>query len=590
MLRRTAFAGITGLCLLAACGDDDGGGLDEVGGGAGVGGARAGAPSGGRAGAPRGGSGGGEADAGDPGRGGSSPAEAGAPTEPDAGSPSTGTGGSGEAGGPTNMGGTFGTAGTAPTAGGTVEPGTVAGAGGAGGSDDGGSGEVGGAGGEGGTPEPEPVGLLAHFTFNEKSGMTAADQTGRFGPATLKSGATWTTGRAATGGVELAEDGAHVQLPNGLFAGVEKATIATWVNLTSYEPWSRIFDINGGSKGFMYLASDRGTAAGEGMRFSIYTGVAANESILTANTDLPIGAWKHVAVTVDGDTHSLFVDGILIGQATSKGRFPAEIEPSVNGWLGKSTITTDRYLKGKLDDFRVYDTVLTPDEIADLAWPDSDYSHYRFEETTEGEVVDYSDRALHGVIQNGAGFTEGHRGEAILLEGGAGNAANQHVSLPPGIIENCTDLTIALWAKIDAVTNFSRFLDIDGMTNGFIYFSPSIPVSGHPELRFNIYRPGFTPADQFVMAPYPAAATLTGVWHHFAVTLAGDTARLYFDGNQIGENVAMTFNPSDVDIAANAHAWIGRSMFQDPYLDAAIDDYRVSCRAFTADEIKQLAR
>jgi hypothetical protein len=297
-------------------------------------------------------------------------------------------------------------------------------------------------------------------------------------------------------------------------------------------------------------------------------------------------------VTVDGDIHSLYVDGTFVAQGPSKGRFPAEIEPSINGWLGKSTFPNDRYLKGKLDEFRVYDTVLTADEIADLAWPDSDYSHYRFEETTEGEVVDYSDRALHGTIRNGAGFTEGRRGDAILLEGGPAAGAHHHVALPPTILENCDDLTIALWAKIDTATNYSRFLEIDGKINGFLYFSPTIPgTAGTPELRFNIIRPGVAPQDdEFVSAPYPTGTVLTGTWHHFAVTLAGNTARLFFNGNQIAVKTDMTRNPSDIEIANNAHAWIGKTMFPDPHLDAALDDYRVSCRAFTADEIKQLAR
>jgi hypothetical protein len=37
--------------------------------------------------------------------------------------------------------------------------------------------------------------------------------------------------------------------------------------------------------------------------------------------------------------------------------------------------------------------------------------------------------------------------------------------------------------------------------------------------------------------------------------------------------------------------WIGRSHFvsSDPYLNASVDEFRVSCRTYTADEIKNLA-
>jgi len=46
------------------------------------------------------------------------------------------------------------------------------------------------------------------------------------------------------------------------------------------------------------------------------------------------------------------------------------------------------------------------------------------------------------------------------------------------------------------------------------------------------------------------------------------------------------------DFAATTDNYLGKSRFEatDSYLHAALDDLRIACRAFTADEIKSLAR
>jgi hypothetical protein len=45
------------------------------------------------------------------------------------------------------------------------------------------------------------------------------------------------------------------------------------------------------------------------------------------------------------------------------------------------------------------------------------------------------------------------------------------------------------------------------------------------------------------------------------------------------------------DFTATTENYLGKSRFvaTDPYLHAALDDLRISCRAFTADEIKNLS-
>jgi hypothetical protein len=79
-----------------------------------------------------------------------------------------------------------------------------------------------------------------------------------------------------------------------------------------------------------------------------------------------------------------------------------------------------------------------------------------------------------------------------------------------------------------------------------------------------------------------------GTWHHLAVTVNATAARVFVDGSGVG-NVDEPLTPAKLG-PTNEH-WLGKSRFSatDPYFKGAVDEVRISCRAFTPDEIKNLA-
>lgn len=240
------------------------------------------------------------------------------------------------------------------------------------------------------------------------------------------------------------------------------------------------------------------------------------------------------------------------------------------------------------------------DAAVDSGTPDASLpalaAHYAFDENMGTAAADTAGEFADGTLVGGAQWVTGFNGSgsAVDLAGGPGNEAHQHVTLPANILDGCDDITVALWMRLGAVPYNTRLLDIDGTVNGFLFFTPTQYVGGAPGLNFNIYHPpGEGPSDQGVVAAYPSGTVLIDTWHHVAFTLSAGTGRLYFDGVQIGSN-PMALKPSDLDYAAGAHAWIGKSMFNtgpspDPYLDGAIDDLRISCTAYTAEQIAALA-
>jgi hypothetical protein len=58
------------------------------------------------------------------------------------------------------------------------------------------------------------------------------------------------------------------------------------------------------------------------------------------------------------------------------------------------------------------------------------------------------------------------------------------------------------------------------------------------------------------------------------------------DGAQVGQNTAMTLNPSSLGSTTNNY--IGKSQYSDPNLNGAIDQFYIYNRALSAAEILAL--
>ncbi|RMF40153.1 MAG: LamG domain-containing protein, partial [Anaerolineae bacterium] len=75
-------------------------------------------------------------------------------------------------------------------------------------------------------------------------------------------------------------------------------------------------------------------------------------------------------------------------------------------------------------------------------------------------------------------------------------------------------------------------------------------------------------------------------WVHVAVTLSGNTARMYINGVEKASNANITANPSQI---AGANNWLGKSQYAwDPYFNGSMNDVRVFNRALSSAEIHSL--
>jgi hypothetical protein len=224
--------------------------------------------------------------------------------------------------------------------------------------------------GDGGTgcPATPAAGLLVHYTFDEGSGTKLVDCSPNHLDATILGTADWTSTAPRVGSHALFFDGATTcaELPISplLELASKPFTIAVWVSIRTFSD---------GTSG-KYIFSKTRSSATKGYRAATDDGATVNFDVGQASGSstglgkggLTLATWIHVAITADPakTTTTLYVGGTL---ATTRSDMPAIIEDISSPARIGCREATQNLLASSLDDFRLYDHVLSAEEIAALA-------------------------------------------------------------------------------------------------------------------------------------------------------------------------------------------------------------------------------
>ncbi len=213
--------------------------------------------------------------------------------------------------------------------------------------------------------------------------------------------------------------------------------------------------------------------------------------------------------------------------------------------------------------------------VTDTPAPPPFIAHYPLDEAAGSVAADATGNGRTATLSGGARWTAGRTGSAVDL-GGAG----EHVLLPAGLLAGATAFSVATWVRLDAVTTWARVFDFGAGPGTCLFLTPRSSAGG---VRFAITTGGAS-AEQRIDAPSPLPS---GVWTHVAVTQTGNLGVLYVNGVEAARNTALTVRPSA--LGSTTQNWIGRSQYPgDPYLDGAVDGFRVHGRALTAAEVADL--
>jgi len=200
-------------------------------------------------------------------------------------------------------------------------------------------------------------GALAHrysFTTDARDSVGMAHGT-LLGDAAITNGALKLTGTS----------GGAVELPHGfggLVGNCSAVTFEFWATFSVNANWARVFDFGASVGGFgsQYVFFSPHTSFGS-QRFEISTGAGTFTSDPTPALD---NRSVHVVCILDPSNHyaAIYTNGVL--EMTASAALPPLSGVSSDyAYLGRSLFSSDGWLNGTIDEFRIYDGRLTPAEI-----------------------------------------------------------------------------------------------------------------------------------------------------------------------------------------------------------------------------------
>jgi arabinan endo-1,5-alpha-L-arabinosidase len=202
---------------------------------------------------------------------------------------------------------------------------------------------------------------LAHrYSFNTNAPSAAWDSIG-MAHGTLNGSALVTNNALVLNGTT----GSFVNLPGGLVSGSSAVTIEFWATFGANGNWARVFD-------FGNISASLGGTGIQYLFFSPHTFFGTQRIEMSTNTTVTLEAagtldnrTVHVVCIVDPTNHyaAVYTNGVL-EQTLTAAWPPLNSVSTAWSFIGRSLFSTDAYLNGTIDELRIYDGRLTPQEIA----------------------------------------------------------------------------------------------------------------------------------------------------------------------------------------------------------------------------------
>lgn len=208
-------------------------------------------------------------------------------------------------------------------------------------------------------------GLVAYYPFNRN----ANDESGNGKHGTRIGTPSLTTDRFGrdSSAYSLSGSSQYISLPSSISI-LNNLSVSFWMQTTAADTnkWpSGMFIVD---RDICYLYRDWSVCMGLGGKIQFNTGTPSRDSVLTSSININDGTWKHIVVVRDVSNSSKKI--YINGQLNVTGTFDNQsfTNNSYNIYLGASVCATSThtYFRGKIDDIRFYNRVLSDTEIQQL--------------------------------------------------------------------------------------------------------------------------------------------------------------------------------------------------------------------------------
>ncbi len=304
-----------------------------------------------------------------------------------------------------------------------------------------------------------------------------------------------------------------------------KFTVSAWLNPATVSVYQEPISKGAGSN-YEWMISVNAFGAVKGTLLqtlggSDYLGFQTSTGAIAANQ------WTHVAFTVDLDQPviKLYLNGQLEGESTStSGSHANGTAPLRFGERGDG----NNDYQGKIDEVRIYNRVLFPDEVRRLyEWAPEPLFYYSFDENTgTSTVYDRSGKGRHGSMNNFPGnpWVPGKFGSALEFDG-----SNDYINLSSHMSPfTYNDMTVMAWYKSASSSNPDDQYVFSHNTNpetDFVTFGLTDDAGQVGKMRFGFEKN--SGGDQFV---YSSSVVVNQQWQHIVGVRENGRVKLYVNG------------------------------------------------------------
>src|SRR3989344_8593897 len=442
-------------------------------------------------------------------------------------------------------------------------------------------------------------GLVGFWSFNgpdmsqSTNNVWALDRSGQGNNGQLTNMATSTARKAGKIGQALDFDGVDDNVvitdPN-IIEGIDRLSVSFWVksSTANLQGSKAIMGQHGvGNDPFAFTLG--GT---EDVEFDVWTSV--NVQVDSASINIINDTnWHHVVGVYDGANIYLYIDAVRDANQQAQ---TGTITTAENGLqFGDAT------WQGLIDEVRVYNRALTPDEIKRLYKIGSTFvvnktrqdtlreglvGHWSFDgaDMDGNRALDRSGQGNTGALTGGPKRMAGKIGQALDFDG-----VNDYVNPDDAIntlFNTLAQGTISAWVKWESGTGaiFSRgnstFIS-DGQLKFYIDSSANLDI--------------YSTASSFGSRALDASFALSNPtsWHHVVFTNDTSGNKFYVDGKQTTPTYSVGNASTDFffdDMPSSIHGYeIGGVVdTDDETFNGLIDDVRIYNRALSEQEIKRL--
>jgi hypothetical protein len=356
--------------------------------------------------------------------------------------------------------------------------------------------------------------------------------------------------RGFIGGGAFINNGNYITIPNTTNIPI---TISFWMNGSNFYYSQSIFGIGNNPTSdqvdcYFYAANNT---------LSIIISHVDNATItypIVSNT------WTHVCLTIDFVYSAiLYINGINVGTVTSTAQ---EMTYFSTMYLGTSGYINDDTFTGVLDDFRVYNRVLTTTEISKL---------YQLNNVSYGLVtylpldIPPIDITTIGTINNSGCSSENRLGSGSAIFTGSSHITVKNSQNKPISISIWFNITTEYGCTIYSLTNISYELGINVNYNDDKSISYIIQQTSN-QIIFNI------------------SPIKMNSWNHLCLTVDSNlNFTLYFNKNIIGIK-----NGNNTNIFATSLFVLGANNDLGNIFSGYLENFKVYNRALLASEVTTL--